>query len=197
MKDNARFLVVKLLLRKQETWHRLDTLKYEGELGSVSAIVEAIDELCQVGREPSDVVKKEEPKEQGLVDLTMSESVANPQQEQDKLVSVDVATPEPPSENRPLTLARSEREMDLRSLLECLRVDELKAVSKQLKLKINQKVSLPLTNDVQLSVSLIERRPHQRSPRCIIVTININELCAQGRCYTSQRLWLPSNQTAI
>lgn len=189
--------MVKLLLRKQETWHRLDTLKYEGELGSVSAIVEAIDELCQVGPETSDVVEKEEPEEQGIVDATMGESVANPQQEQDKLASVDAGAPEFSSENRPPALARNEREMDLKSLLECLRVDELKAVAKQLKLKTNQKVSLPLPNDVQLSVFPAERRPHQRSPWCIIVTVNINELCPQGRCHTIQRLWLPPNQIAI
>ncbi|KAG8217794.1 putative fanconi-associated nuclease 1 [Butyriboletus roseoflavus] len=138
-KDNARFLMVKLLLRKQETWHRLDTLKYEGELGSVSAIVEAIDELCQVSPGASDVVEKEGSEEQGIVDLTIGESVANLQQEQDKPALADVGVSELSSENRPLALARSEREMDLKSLLECLRVDELKDVAKQLKLKTNQK----------------------------------------------------------
>ncbi|KAF8559868.1 hypothetical protein OG21DRAFT_1431070 [Imleria badia] len=136
---NARFLMVKLLLRKQETWHRLDTLKYEGELGSVSAIVAAIDELCGVGPDTSDVVKKEEPEEQEIVDLTMDESVANLEQEQDKPASVDAGSPEL-SQDRPLALVRSEREMVLKSLLECLKTDELKAVAKQLKLKkVNQK----------------------------------------------------------
>lgn len=149
--------MVKLLLRKQDTWHRLDTLKYERELGSVSAIVNAIDELCQVTPGISDVVRKEEPEEQGIVDLTMDESVTHLQQEQDKPASVDAEAPEPSSRNRPLTLARSEREMDLKSLLECLRVDELRAVAKQLKLKTNQKVSLLPSNDVQLSISLAER----------------------------------------
>lgn len=131
--------MVKLLLRKQDTWHRLDTLKYEGELGSVSAIVNAIDELCQVSPETSDVVKKEE---QGILDLAMDKSVANLQQEQDRPASVDARAPEPSSEDRPLALARSEREMDLKSLLECLKGDELKAIAKELKLKTTQKVSL-------------------------------------------------------
>lgn len=144
--------MVKLLLRKQETWHRLDTLKYESELGSVSAIVAAIDELCQLGPKPPDS-KKEEAEEQEIVDLLMDESVANLQTELDKPASVDAEAPEP-SENRPLALARSEREMDLKSLLDCLRLDELKAVAKQLKLKTNQKVSSLLSNDVQLSVAL-------------------------------------------
>ncbi|KAI9571252.1 VRR-NUC domain-containing protein [Boletus coccyginus] len=135
---NARFLMVKLLLRKQETWHRLDTLKYEAELGSVSAMVAAIDELCEVGPKPSDVGKEEEPEERGVVDLLVDESVANSRTERDKLASVDIESQERLG-NRPLALARSEREMDLRSLLECLRVDELKAIAKQLKLKPIQK----------------------------------------------------------
>jgi Fanconi-associated nuclease 1 len=178
--------MVKLLLRKQETWHRLDTLKYESELGSVSAIVAAIDELCQLGPKPPDVVKKEELEEQEIVDLLMDESVGNLQTEQDKPASVDAEFTEL-SENRPLALARSEREMDLKNLLECLRLDELKAIAKQLKLKSNQKVGFPLSNRCPTECSLAERRPRQRPPWCIIFTININELCLQGRCHTIQR----------
>lgn len=184
--------MVKLLLRKQETWHRLDTLKYEAELGSVSAMVAAIDELCEVGPKPSDVGKEGEPEERGVVDLLVDESVANPRTERDKLASVDIESQERLG-NRPLALARSEREMDLRSLLECLRVDELKAIAKQLKLKPIQKVSFPSSNDVKLSVSLAERRSHQRPPWRIILTINIDELCLQGRCHTTQGSWLPPN----
>lgn len=189
--------MVKLLLRKQETWHRLDTLKYECELGSVPAIVEAIDELCRVGPKPSDVVNKEEPEKQGIVDITMGESVANLQQEQDRPASADVGGPELSSENRPLALARSEQEMDLKSLLDYLRVDELKAVAKQLKIKTNQKVSLPLPNHAKLSVSLAERRSHQSPSWCLILTININELCLQRGCHSTQRSWLPTNQAVI
>lgn len=172
--------MVKLLLRKQDTWHRLDNLKYEDELGSVPAIVNAIDELCQMGSETSDVVKEEEPEEQEVADFTTGKDGTSLQQEQNKPASVDAKAPQPSSENRPLALARSEREMDLRSLLECLRLDELKAVAKQLKLKTNQKVSLLPSNYLQLSESLSERRPHQRSPWCIIRTINLNRFCLQG-----------------
>lgn len=137
--------MVKLLLRKQDTWHRLDTLKYESELGSVSAIVTAIDELCQVGPDASDVAKKEESEERAIVDLTIDENLP---QEPDEPASVDAGSLEL-SQSRPLALARSEREMDLKSLLECLKMDELKAVAKQLKLKkTNQKVSPPLSNEV-------------------------------------------------
>ncbi|KAF8447634.1 VRR-NUC domain-containing protein [Boletus edulis BED1] len=114
---NARFLMVKLLLRKQDTWHRLDALKYESELGSTEAIVAAIDELCQIGPEPLDLIKQEEQRQE-VVDLTMDESS---------------------SEDKPIALAKCEREMDLKSLLECLRVDELKDVAKQLKRKPKQK----------------------------------------------------------
>ena len=146
--------MVKLLLRKQETWHRLDALNYERELGSTPAIVAAIDELCRVGSGPSGVVEESEERE--AVDLTMDESVANLQQEQSKLAIVNAESLEP-SENRPLALARSEREMDLKSLLECLKVDELKDVAKQLKLKANQRVSLLLPIGVRLIVILVER----------------------------------------
>ncbi|KAN0077005.1 VRR-NUC domain containing protein [Tylopilus felleus] len=136
---NARFLMVKLLLRKPETWHRLDSLKYESELGSVSAIVAAIDELCSVGPGKLDVVK-EEREEQEVIDLVMHENAAGLQQEQDEPASASVdAASQVPSDDRPLKLARNEREMDLKSLLECLRVDELRDIAKQLKLKLKPK----------------------------------------------------------
>lgn len=142
--------MVKLLLRKPETWHRLDSLKYESELGSVSAIVAAIDELCTVGPGKLDVVK-EEREEQEVIDLVMHENAAGLQQEQDEPASASVdAASQMPSDDRPLKLARNEREMDLKSLLECLRVDELRDIAKQLKLKLKpkQKVSLPSSSNV-------------------------------------------------
>lgn len=48
--DAARYLLVRLALRKRDKWHRLSALKYERELGDPRCIVEAIDELCRFGR---------------------------------------------------------------------------------------------------------------------------------------------------
>ena len=42
--DHARYLLVRLCLRKTDKWHRLGALKYEGELGD--NIRQAIAELC-------------------------------------------------------------------------------------------------------------------------------------------------------
>ncbi|KAF9246229.1 VRR-NUC domain-containing protein [Melanogaster broomeanus] len=123
LSQNARFLMVKLLLRKQDTWHRLDTLKYQDELGSVSAIIDAIDELCPVGPESlNDLEEEEMIEEREVIDLTMDNdpdtfTVTTP---------VEAGASETSSECRTLVLARSEREMDLETLLDCLRTDELK-----------------------------------------------------------------------
>ena len=140
--------MVKLLLRKRGTWHRLDNLSYERELGSLSAIADAIDEICKVA--PETLYKKEEPEEQEITNVPMDGVVANLQQGLEKPALVG---PETLPKDRPLALARCEREMDLKSMLECLRLEELKVVAKQLKLKTNQKVNLILSEDVQLLYS--------------------------------------------
>ncbi|KIK92306.1 hypothetical protein PAXRUDRAFT_830065 [Paxillus rubicundulus Ve08.2h10] len=147
---NARFLLVKLLLRKQDTWHRLDTLKYQDELGSVSAIIDAIDELCQISPESLDDVKEEEEEEQEVIDLTTDDnsdtfSATNDKQEGDQPAltdtdcHVEAGASGTSSEARTLLLARSEREMDLETLLHCLRIDELKVLAKQMLPKTNHK----------------------------------------------------------
>ncbi|KIJ16849.1 hypothetical protein PAXINDRAFT_98635 [Paxillus involutus ATCC 200175] len=147
---NARFLLVKLLLRKQDTWHRLDTLKYQDELGSVSAIVDAINELCQVSPESLNDVEEEEEEEQEVIDLTMDDnsdtfSAMDDKQEGDQLALMDTDCPVEAgpsgtsSEPRILPLAWSEGEMDLETLLYCLRIDELKVIAKQMLHKTNHK----------------------------------------------------------
>lgn len=51
--DHARYLLVRLCLRKTDKWHRLSALKYEGELGD--NIRQAIAELCgKIGPPASD-----------------------------------------------------------------------------------------------------------------------------------------------
>ncbi|KAF9227566.1 hypothetical protein BS17DRAFT_773961 [Gyrodon lividus] len=147
---NARFLLVKLLLRKQDTWHRLDALKYQNELGSVSAIVDAIDEMCQVSPEPLDDVEEEEMEEREIIDLMIDSdpdtyNAVNVEQEEDQPALMNPNYPmeagasAASSESRALVLTRSEREMDLAALLDCLRIDELKAVAKQMQFKTNYK----------------------------------------------------------
>jgi hypothetical protein len=44
--DAARYLLVRLCLRKEGKWHRLSDLKYEKELGSTGVILDAMNELC-------------------------------------------------------------------------------------------------------------------------------------------------------
>lgn len=48
--DDARYLLVRIALRKQDKWHRLAALKYERELEGPERIIGAMDELCRVGR---------------------------------------------------------------------------------------------------------------------------------------------------
>ncbi|KIJ69190.1 hypothetical protein HYDPIDRAFT_144969 [Hydnomerulius pinastri MD-312] len=145
---NARFLMVKLLLRKQCAWHRLDALKYQDELGSIPAIVAAIDELCQVGPSSLNAVKEEEIKEeQEVIDLTMDDDIS-PVTFQHKeaqsapgipSAAVEAEAMEAPLERTTLILAENERTMEMETVLDCLRVEELKVVAKQMQLKTNHK----------------------------------------------------------
>jgi Fanconi-associated nuclease 1 len=200
VQDNARFLLVKLLLRKQDTWHRLDTLKYQDELGSVSAIVDAINELCQVSPESLNDVEEEEEEEQEVIDLTMDDnsdtfSAMDDKQEGDQLALMDTDCPVEAgpsgtsSEPRILPLAWSEGEMDLETLLYCLRIDELKVIAKQMLHKTNHKVSQDLSCVMTslLDSLLLERRLHQSAPPSVILTADTTELCTNEQLRKVQR----------
>jgi Fanconi-associated nuclease 1 len=69
--------MTKLLLRKSDTWHRLDSLKFEAEIGSTDAIVQAINEICavpgQVKVDPVDEYEQDAMEEREVIDLTFDD----------------------------------------------------------------------------------------------------------------------------
>lgn len=134
---NARFLMVRLLLRKPDTWNRLDSLKYQHELGGHEAIIAAVDEICQnQPRSPDKMQDMSATRE--IIDLTVEcehgetvESALDHNEARSSKTSVldsmDVS--------KSVVLAEDENQMDLEALLDCLKADELKTIARQLQLK--------------------------------------------------------------
>jgi Fanconi-associated nuclease 1 len=141
--DRARYLIVRLALRKAGKWYRLSALKYESELGK--SIPSAITELCQnTVQVQVDVKVKEEPE---IIDLTLDEDEVQP------------PTPQPKPELDLTVFAEDESQMSLQELLESLHTDELKAIAKERKLKTTQRVCLHLTMSVHCSYTHLFQRP--------------------------------------
>ncbi|KAH7921382.1 hypothetical protein BV22DRAFT_1198248 [Leucogyrophana mollusca] len=150
LSGNAKFLMVKLLLRKPDTWYRLESLNYGTQMGGIEGLVNAIEELCRSTPDPLGALMQEElqikEEEQEVIDLTLDDEdelpqepvnpPPEPQEPQAAPPPFDVL-PKGEEETVPeaIILAEDETIMDLRSLLECLKVDELKVIAKQWKLK--------------------------------------------------------------
>jgi Fanconi-associated nuclease 1 len=189
--------MTKLLLRKPNAWHRLDSLKYEAELGSKEGLIQAIDEICFVpGQVKVNTIDEEAAKmsveEREIIDLTddvypppsLPSHILQPREipashshQPESPISCTIKTEEvsipvdttvsaanaitgPSSikvEDLPMAdttfmsygeellepagiLAEDESQMDLPVLLECLKVDELRGIAKQMRVKANSKV---------------------------------------------------------
>lgn len=110
LQDDARYLFIRLCLRKSNKWHRLSSLKYQHELGD--RMPEAIRELCQLS------------------------NVKNGECESDIAARCD-----PTKGCKYSYLAEDDSSATLRELLDCLSVEELKQVMKQMKFKLAKNVS--------------------------------------------------------
>ncbi|KAI0086435.1 VRR-NUC domain-containing protein [Irpex rosettiformis] len=133
----ARYLFIRLCLRKNDQWIRLGDLKYQRELGE--NIVSAMHELCSP-RTPATVVpstdidiKVKTEERDDIIDLTADEEV-NPdifaliKQEDTKSLLPGIQ-----QEPDYSVFADGESRANVRDLLECLRVDELREVVKEMK----------------------------------------------------------------
>ncbi|KAI6127692.1 VRR-NUC domain-containing protein, partial [Pisolithus croceorrhizus] len=136
---NARFLMVRLLLRKL-AWHRIDSLKYQRELGGHEAVVAAVDEICRNRRTAGatqDVSAAHE-----IIDLTLewehSESVESTPGYDGTCSSKTFDSDTTPIVES-FVLAEDEDQMDLETLLDCLKTNELRLIARQLRLKPNGK----------------------------------------------------------
>ena len=119
--DGARFLLVRLVLRKHDKLHRLSKLAFESELGP--HIPNVIAELCKRQAPDPNVV------EHDIIDLTSEDGSA-------------IQGAPAPAEPDLTFFAEDESRMTLRELLECLTVNEVCAVARELKLKIINTVSI-------------------------------------------------------
>jgi fanconi-associated nuclease 1 len=140
--DSAKYLLIRLCLRKSGKWHRLSSLKYQRELGE--DIITALEILCTPPKQTESAIKQEELE---VIDLTLDEM-----QLQDTIKSPSVSTwqqnyvAEGPSsmkmedtfEQPPGDLsffAQDHIHAELPELLECLSLEELRQLEKDLKIK--------------------------------------------------------------
>jgi fanconi-associated nuclease 1 len=160
--DNARYLLIRLSLRKLNKWHRLSSLRYHSEMGDTDCITSAIRELSWNAEEQArmDAKSKEMETEKEIIDLTLDEDdddtpipilnhfpVNNmqPVASTSSAVLIDtrmtVAGPTPTSVldcefNGELgtKFADDESKMSLQELLGCLTTPELRDLARQVNL---------------------------------------------------------------
>lgn len=135
--DPARYLLIRLCLRKPDQWLKLADLRYEKELGE--NILPAMRELCNMYPSPTSsqsaegIVKvKEEPRED-IIDLTKEEDtephLSKIKRERIAMKTVPVGVDGQPDYG---VLAEDESRASLRELLECLKTDELRDIVKRM-----------------------------------------------------------------
>lgn len=139
-KDHARYLLVRLLLRKESKCIRLSGLKYTSELGSPTNIIAAMKRLC--GDTSPPIRKSAKPKPpKGTADDAIS--ISDDEEEDPPREVKDEPGLE---ENVLIVYAEDETKMTLRELLGCLRSDELSEVGRTFKVKGTLKVCFTQKN---------------------------------------------------
>ncbi|KAG2100148.1 uncharacterized protein F5147DRAFT_747172 [Suillus discolor] len=247
LSPNAKFLMTKLLLRKFNAWHRLDSLKYETEIGSKEGLIQAINEICFVpGQVKVDTIDEEAVKmsveEREIIDLSddvypprsLPSHILQPQEilaphlyQPTPLTPLVIKTEEVPIpldatlsatnalagpssiklEDLPMAdtklmnhvetlpepgviLAEDESQMDLPTLLKCLKVDELRRIAKQMRVKTSSKTFFD-----KLPSLLLARQP--RNDCAILFSVHSASVCVYMRAFigstqSSQSLLLPA-----
>ncbi|KAI9460027.1 VRR-NUC domain-containing protein [Russula earlei] len=138
---SAKYLLIRLCLRKPGKWHRLSSLKYQHELGE--NITTAIQLLCVCPKQcfpEKHVLKQEKPE---IIDLTLDEmEITKP--------PPALFSERPKTESGPSSVkiegisehpcgdlsffAQDESNAELHELLDCLSMDELKQLAKDMKI---------------------------------------------------------------
>jgi hypothetical protein len=126
--DRAKYLLVRLALRKSGKWHRLDKLDgFYAELGPF--IEEAIAELCCRGSTKAETDGNIKADEAEIIDLTLDRDDEGEGEQEDEEDEPDLSF-----------FAQDETKMTLPELLECLTVSEVRQLANQLKLRASQTV---------------------------------------------------------
>ncbi|KAI0076777.1 hypothetical protein K474DRAFT_1644316 [Panus rudis PR-1116 ss-1] len=144
---NAKYLLVRLCLRKTDRWHRLSQLKYVHEIGD-DGLTAALKELCGIATSDNrpEPPSKAKPKAKGkkqeaeVIDLTL-DSDEEEEEKPDPQPVAGPSTPPPslPSEPNYDVFAYDDSDAELHELLDCLMTDELRDLAKRLKTKHNGK----------------------------------------------------------
>ncbi|KAF8514069.1 VRR-NUC domain-containing protein [Gautieria morchelliformis] len=133
----ARYLLIRLCLRKRGKWHSLADLekRYKIEIGGKERISQAIDELCGITRDAVVNVKDEEP---DVIDSTQGENEDSEMPPASR--TLDQCDRRKEKESIPkddadkvYTFGQDDASASLPELLGCITHDELKKIGKQLK----------------------------------------------------------------
>jgi fanconi-associated nuclease 1 len=141
--DAAKYLLIRLCLRKSGKWHRLSSLKYQHELGEEMAT--ALETLCVYPRQCLTEERPIKEEEREIIDLTLDEidttipsiplsgqpmAVAGPS----SIKIEDLSLSEQPCGDLSF-FAQDHTHAELSELLECLSLEELKRLAKDMKIR--------------------------------------------------------------
>ena len=159
--DAAKYLLIRLCLRKSGKWHRLNSLRYQHELGE--EIATALETLCVY---PRQYLTEEHPikqEEREIIDLTLDEiDTIKPSSPLPELSAAEAGPSSIKIEDLFLSklpcgdlsfFAQDHTHAELSELLECLSLEELRRLAKVMKIR---SLSLNVSN---LSIPVL------RSPR--------------------------------
>lgn len=142
--DSAKYLLIRLCLRKPGKWHRLNSLKYQQELGE--DITTALEMLCVYPKQCSAEELAIKPEEREIIDLTLDEMDL-----QSTMKSPAPLREQPKAEASPSSIkiediseqpcgdlsffAQDNTQAELPELLECLTLEELRQLAKDMKIR--------------------------------------------------------------
>ena len=141
--DAAKYLLIRLCLRKSGKWHRLNSLKYQHELGG--EIATALETLCVYPRQCSTDERPIKQEEREIIDLTLDDidtiKPSFPLLEQSmteagpsSIKIEDLSLSEQPCGDLSF-FAQDHTHAELSELLECLTLEELRRVAKDMKIR--------------------------------------------------------------
>jgi Fanconi-associated nuclease 1 len=164
--DAAKYLLIRLCLRKCGKWHRLNSLKYQHELGE--EIATALETLCVYPRQYLTEERPIKQEEREIIDLTLDEidttKPSFPLSEQSmaeagpsSIKIEDLSLSEQPCGDLSF-FAQDHTRAELSELLECLSLEELRRLGKDMKIRsfsLNvSNLSIPV---LKFSVLLVQR----------------------------------------
>jgi Fanconi-associated nuclease 1 len=143
--DPAKYLLIRLCLRKPGKWHRLSSLRYQHELGE--KIMTALEMLCVSSKSYSTEQHAIKQEEREIIDLTLDEMQLQdttkppliPPLEQLKTeagpssIKIEDISEQPYGDLS--FFAQNHSYAELPELLECLSLEELKQLAKNMKIR--------------------------------------------------------------